>query len=157
MQRITGMDPDVMKKVWEVYASTGARDKAGSILYALGQTQHSYGSQNCRAMCMVQLLLGNVGIAGGGINALRGEPNVQGSTDVGVSSHQAPGYLSWPTGKSHPTLAAYLSKKRMPGLLLQQTQVLGVGTEGMVWRKRHQGKRLLLRSAAENESQARLR
>lgn len=115
VQRITGMDPDVMKKVWEVYASTGARDKAGSILYALGQTQHSYGSQNCRAMCMVQLLLGNVGIAGGGINALRGEPNVQGSTDVGVSSHQAPGYLSWPTGKSHPTLAAYLSKETYAG------------------------------------------
>ena len=109
VHRVTGMDMDVMKKVWDTFASTGRPDKAGSILYALGQTQHSYGSQNCRAMCVVQLLLGNVGIAGGGINALRGEPNVQGSTDVGASSHQAPGYLAWPTAKSHPTLAKYLS------------------------------------------------
>ena len=109
--RVTGMDPDVMKKVWEVFASTGRPDKAGSILYALGQTQHTYGSQNCRAMCVIQLLLGNIGIAGGGINALRGEPNVQGSTDVGASSHQAPAYLSWPTGQAHPKLADYLSKE----------------------------------------------
>ncbi len=109
VHRVTGMDMDVMKKVWDTFASTGRPDKEGSILYALGQTQHSYGSQNCRAMCVVQLLLGNIGIAGGGINALRGEPNVQGSTDVGASSHQAPGYLAWPTAKSHPTLAKYLS------------------------------------------------
>lgn len=109
VHRVTGMDMDVMKKMWDTFASTGRPDKAGSILYALGQTQHSYGSQNCRAMCVVQLLLGNIGIAGGGINALRGEPNVQGSTDVGASSHQAPGYLAWPTAKSHPTLAKYLS------------------------------------------------
>ena len=109
VHRVTGMDMDVMKKVWDTFASTGRPDKAGSILYALGQTQHSYGSQNCRAMCVVQLLLGNIGIAGGGINALRGEPNVQGSTDVGASSHQAPGYLAWPTAKSHPTLAKYRS------------------------------------------------
>ena len=109
VHRVTGMDMDVMKKVWDTFASTGRPDKAGAILYALGQTQHSYGSQNCRAMCVVQLLLGNIGIAGGGINALRGEPNVQGSTDVGASSHQAPGYLAWPTAKSHPTLAKYLS------------------------------------------------
>ena len=109
VERITGMDHDVLMKVYETYASTGRADKAGSILYALGETQHTYGSQNCRIMCVVQLLLGNIGIAGGGINALRGEPNVQGSTDVGASVHQAPGYLSWPTGKSHPTLADYLA------------------------------------------------
>ncbi len=106
---ITGMDPEVMQKVWEVYASTGAPEKSGSILYALGQTQHTYGSQNCRAMCVVQLLLGNIGIAGGGINALRGEPNVQGSTDVGASVPDAPGYLRWPQGRIHKTLADYLA------------------------------------------------
>lgn len=108
VSRVTGMDPDVMKKVWEVYASTGTPERSGSILYALGQTQHTYGSQNCRAMCIVQLLLGNIGIAGGGINALRGEPNVQGSTDVGASVPDMPGYLKWPTGKKHATLADYL-------------------------------------------------
>ena len=108
VSKVTGMDQEVMLKIWQVYASTGKPDRSGSILYALGQTQHTYGSQNCRAMCMVQLLLGNIGVAGGGINALRGEPNVQGSTDVGASVPDAPGYLRWPTGKTHPTLAAYL-------------------------------------------------
>ena len=54
------------------------------IMYAMGQTQHTYGSQNCRAMSVLQLLLGNIGIAGGGLNALRGESNVQGSTDMGM-------------------------------------------------------------------------
>lgn len=111
VSEITGMEKEVMLKIWDVYSSTGRPDKAGSLLYALGQTQHTYGSQNCRAMCIVQLLLGNIGIAGGGINALRGEPNVQGSTDVGASCHQMPAYLSWPTGKKHPTLAAYLEKE----------------------------------------------
>ena len=106
--KVTGMDPEVMMKIWQVYASTGRPDRSGSILYALGQTQHTSGSQNCRAMCIVQLLLGNIGVAGGGINALRGEPNVQGSTDVGASVPDAPGYLKWPTGKKHPTLAKYL-------------------------------------------------
>ena len=45
------------------------------------QTQHTVGVQNIRCSTLVQLLLGNIGVAGGGINALRGEPNVQGSTD----------------------------------------------------------------------------
>ena len=62
-------------------------------------------------MCIIQLLLGNVGVAGGGINALRGEPNVQGSTDVGATMDYAPGYLAWPIQQNHPTLDAYLSKE----------------------------------------------
>ena len=50
----------------------------------MGWTQHTVGTQNIRAMSIIQLLLGNMGIAGGGINALRGESNVQGSTDAGL-------------------------------------------------------------------------
>ncbi|MCF0253781.1 MAG: molybdopterin-dependent oxidoreductase, partial [Duodenibacillus sp.] len=106
--KVTGQDPEVLELVYKTYAETGKPGKAGSILYALGQTQHHYGSQNCRAMCVVQLLLGNIGIAGGGINALRGEPNVQGSTDVACSSPDLPGYLAWPQTK-HKTLADYLA------------------------------------------------
>ena len=48
--KVTGMDPDVMMKIWQVYAGTGKPGKAGALLYALGQTQHTYGGQNCRAM-----------------------------------------------------------------------------------------------------------
>lgn len=111
VSEITGTDEKILEEVYKTYAASGAPDKSASILYALGQTQHTYGSQNCRAMAIVQLLLGNVGMAGGGINALRGEPNVQGSTDVGATMDFTPGYLAWPIQQTHPTLAAYLSKE----------------------------------------------
>lgn len=111
---VTGIDPEVLETVYKTYASTGAPDKSGSILYALGQTQHHYGAQNCRAMCVVQLLLGNIGVAGGGINALRGEPNVQGSTDIGASAPDAPGYLAWPIAQNHRNLAEWCSRETYP-------------------------------------------
>ncbi|MFR3635176.1 MAG: molybdopterin-dependent oxidoreductase, partial [Sutterella sp.] len=111
VSKVTGMDMEVMLKIWEVYAASGRPDRAGALLYALGQTQHTYGCQNCRAMCMVQLLLGNIGVSGGGLNALRGEPNVQGSTDIAANTPDMAGYLAWPHGKTHPTLADYLSKE----------------------------------------------
>ena len=68
------------------------------ILYAMGATQHTYGTQIIRAYGILQLLLGNMGIAGGGINALRGESNVQGSTDHGLLWHILTGYLKVPAG-----------------------------------------------------------
>lgn len=105
---ITGCPKEKLLEVWEVFAATGAPEKAGTILYAMGQTQHTYGSQNVRAMALLQMLLGNVGIAGGGINALRGEANVQGSTDMGTLSHTWPAYLNTPVAAKHPTLAKYL-------------------------------------------------
>jgi len=105
---ITGCPQDKLLEVYEVFASTGAPEKSGTILYAMGQTQHTYGSQNVRAMAVLQLLLGNVGIAGGGINALRGEANVQGSTDMGVLSHILPGYIAVPVASKHPSLAKWL-------------------------------------------------
>lgn len=86
-----------MLKVFEAYSTTGARDKAGTILYAMGWTQHTVGVQNIRAMTIIQLLLGNMGIPGGGVNAMRGESNVQGSTDQGLLYHILPGYLPTPS------------------------------------------------------------
>src|SRR5258708_18149306 len=75
-------------------------------LYALGWTQHTPGSQNIRAMAMIQLLLGNMGVPGGGVNALRGHSNVQGITDLALLSTSTPGYLVLPTEKE-PTYADY--------------------------------------------------
>ena len=68
-------------------------------MYALGWTQHSKGSQNIRTMAMLQLMLGNIGVRGGGMNALRGHSNIQGLTDLGLMSNLLPGYLTLPTEK----------------------------------------------------------
>jgi len=91
---ICGSDPVVLEKVYDVYTSTYKDHLSANIMYAMGTTQHTYGSQNVRSYAMIQLLLGNVGVAGGGINALRGESNVQGSTDMCLLWHILPGYLS---------------------------------------------------------------
>jgi formate dehydrogenase major subunit len=106
---ITGVSKKNLLKVYEIYASTGVPDKAGTECYALGWTQHTVGSQNIRTMSIIQLLLGNMGIAGGGINALRGEPNVQGSTDHAILFNVLPGYLKTPAA-SLQTLDQYLKK-----------------------------------------------
>ena len=93
---ITGTPEQDLERVYKAYAATGVPEKAGTVLYAMGWTQHTVGVQNIRAMSIVQSLLGNMGIAGGGVNALRGESNVQGSTDHALLFHIWPGYLPTP-------------------------------------------------------------
>ncbi len=107
---VTGTPKEDLLKVYETYASTAAPDKVGTEMYAMGWTQHTVGTQNIRAMTIIQLLLGNMGMAGGGINALRGESNVQGSTDHALLFHILPGYLGTPSG-SNETLEKYLEAK----------------------------------------------
>ena len=102
----TGTPKEDLLRVYEMYSSTGQRGKAGTIMYAMGWTQHTVGVQNIRAMAIIQQLLGNMGIAGGGVNALRGESNVQGSTDHCILYHIWPGYLKTPKA-SLASLAAY--------------------------------------------------
>jgi formate dehydrogenase major subunit len=94
---VTGTDKETYTKVCETYARTGGIGKSGTIMYAMGTTQHTHGTQNIRTYAILQLLLGNIGVAGGGINALRGESNVQGSTDHCLLFHILPGYLTPPT------------------------------------------------------------
>jgi formate dehydrogenase major subunit len=103
---ITGTPMDDLIKVYKAYGLTGSPNKAGTILYAMGWTQHTVGVQNIRTMSIIQLLLGNMGIAGGGVNALRGESNVQGSTDHALLFHILPGYLPTPRAQ-WATLADY--------------------------------------------------
>jgi formate dehydrogenase major subunit len=109
VSEIAGTPKDKLEEVYRLYASTGKPNKVGTELYAMGWTQHTIGTQNIRAMCIVQLLLGNMGMAGGGINALRGESNVQGSTDQGLLFHILPGYLPAPSA-SVIDLKAYIEK-----------------------------------------------
>ncbi len=107
VESVTGCPKDTIAKVAELIGSTCKQDKVATVMYAMGITQHTVGTQNVRALAILQTLLGNMGLAGGGINALRGESNVQGSTDHGLLFHLLPGYLPAPNTKLHPTFAKY--------------------------------------------------
>ncbi len=96
VERICGTPKDKFLHVCEMMASTATPDRAATVMYALGWTQHSVGSQMIRTGAMVQLLLGNIGIAGGGMNALRGHSNIQGLTDLGLLTDSLPGYMTLP-------------------------------------------------------------
>jgi formate dehydrogenase-N alpha subunit len=118
VENICGTPQADFQKVCEVLASTSAVDRTTTFLYALGWTQHSVGSQNIRTMAMIQLLLGNMGMAGGGVNALRGHSNIQGLTDLGLLSTSLSGYLTLPKEDQHDLesyLAANTPKATLPG------------------------------------------
>ncbi len=110
VERVCGTPQAKFLQVCELLASTHTPDRAGTILYALGWTQHSIGSQIIRTGAMMQLLLGNIGIAGGGMNALRGHSNIQGLTDLGLMSNLLPGYLTLPN-EAEQDFDAYIAKR----------------------------------------------
>jgi len=93
VSEICGCPPDDFKKTAEIITSTYTPDRTGTILYALGWTHHSHSVQLIHAAAMLQLLLGNIGMPGGGLNALRGHANIQGGTDCGMAFHNLPGYI----------------------------------------------------------------
>ncbi len=94
VSKITGTPKDKFLKVCEMIAETSRPNKVMTIMYALGWTQHSQGSQMIRTGAIMQLLLGNIGLPGGGMNALRGHSNIQGLTDLGLLSTSLTGYMS---------------------------------------------------------------
>src|SRR5215470_8216586 len=110
VERICGTPKDKFLKVAGMIAETSSPTKAMTSMYALGWTQHSKGSQNIRCMAMLQLVLGNIGIRGGGMNALRGHSNIQGLTDIGLMSNLIPGYLTLPTDRE-ADLTSYMSTR----------------------------------------------
>ena len=120
VSRITGTPKDKFLKVCEYIASTAAPDKAMTIMYALGWTQHSQGSQMIRTAAIMQLLLGNIGLAGGGMNALRGHSNIQGLTDLGLLSNTLPGYMTLPRD-SEQDLETYYKPRALKPLRPNQT------------------------------------
>jgi formate dehydrogenase major subunit len=115
VEEITGAPKDRFLEVCKQIATTATPNRTMTSLYALGWTQHSVGAQNIRAMAMIQLLLGNVGMAGGGVNALRGHSNIQGLTDLGVLSDLLPGYLTVPL-EADADLNTYLTKRTLKPL-----------------------------------------
>jgi len=108
VSRICGCSADDFVKTAEVITSTYTADRAGTIMYALGWTHHSHSVQLIHAAAMLQLLLGNIGRPGGGLNALRGHANIQGGTDCGMAYHNLPGYIPVPKAADQ-TLDAFVS------------------------------------------------
>ena len=112
VERITGIPQDQFLKAADLFTSVrkdGDMKKAATIIYAVGWTQHTFGTQIIRTAAMLQLLLGNVGRAGGGVNALRVHSNIQGATDMGGVFDIFPGYLK--VGNPTDTdFAAYIKR-----------------------------------------------
>ena len=118
VSRICGTPQDKFLQICQMLGEMSAPTKVSTIMYALGWTQHTVGSQNIRTMAMIQLLLGNMGRPGGGVNALRGHANVQGVTDMNAYSEVLSGYLSAPTDAGDTRekyLAARTGKPLRPG------------------------------------------
>jgi len=112
VERITGIPRDQFLKACDMFTSIrkdGDMKKVGTIIYAVGWTQHTFGTQIIRTAAMIQLLLGNVGRAGGGVNALRGHSNIQGATDMAGLYESLPGYLKAPI-PADANLAAFLKR-----------------------------------------------
>jgi formate dehydrogenase major subunit len=118
--RVCGTPKDRFLKICELIASTADAKRAMTIMYALGWTQHSTGTQMIRTAAIVQLLLGNIGIEGGGMNALRGHSNIQGLTDLGLLSNSLPGYLTL-ARDSEQHLEDYLKPRALKPLRPDQT------------------------------------
>jgi formate dehydrogenase major subunit len=87
-ERVTGVPGPQLKRV----AQTLATSKPSTVIWCMGITQHTVGNANVRALCALQLALGNIGVAGGGANIYRGHDNVQGATDLGLDVTTLPGY-----------------------------------------------------------------
>jgi formate dehydrogenase major subunit len=114
--RVYGMDkvrdeilakwtPDKVKEACGVDEATTfkvakimAENRPGTIVWCMGQTQHTIGNAMVRASCLLQLSLGNIGVTGGGANIFRGHDNVQGATDVGPNPDSLPGYYGLAEG-----------------------------------------------------------
>ena len=120
VERICGTPRDKFLTVCEMIGECSSPTKTMTSMYALGWTQHSKGAQNIRGMAMLQLILGNIGVRGGGMNALRGHSNIQGLTDIGLMSNLIPGYLNIPTEKE-ADWTTYMSTRGFKPIVPNQT------------------------------------
>ena len=120
VERICGTPREKFLQVARMVAECASPTKTMTSMYALGWTQHTHGAQNIRGMAMLQLILGNIGVRGGGMNALRGHSNIQGLTDLGLMSHLLTGYLNMPT-EAEPDFETYMKSRQFKPLRPGQT------------------------------------
>ncbi|HEM61794.1 MAG TPA: formate dehydrogenase-N subunit alpha, partial [Chloroflexi bacterium] len=115
----TGTPKDVFAKACEAFAATGAPDKAGAIVCSSGAAQHAAGTQMVRSYYILQLLLGNIGVAGGGVNGIAGASNGLGCTLQGRLFNALPGDVPMPAAADE-TLEAYLGRVTAPAATMEK-------------------------------------
>ena len=110
VEEVCGVPKEQFLQVAEALCDNSGPERTSAIAYAVGWTQHTVGVQIIRAASIIQLLLGNIGRPGGGILALRGHANIQGSTDIPTLYNVLPSYIPMPHPQGHATLAEFVAK-----------------------------------------------
>lgn len=112
VEEVCGVPREAFSAVCDALTANSGRERTSAFVYAVGWTQHSVGSQYIRAASVLQLLLGNIGRPGGGIQALRGHASIQGSSDIPTLFNLLPGYLPMPHAHAHEDLDAFIAASR---------------------------------------------
>ncbi len=112
VEQVCGVPRETFLRVCDALTRNSGRDRTSAFVYAVGWTQHSTGVQVIRAASVLQLLLGNIGRPGGGIQALRGHANIQGSSDIPTLFNLLPGYLPMPHAHEKETLESFIEASR---------------------------------------------
>jgi formate dehydrogenase major subunit len=121
VSEVTGIPEEKFVEIAEIFGATGTADKAGNVVYAVGLTHHTTGVQIIRGIGILQMLLGNVGKPGGGVNAERGHANIQGNTDNAQSWEILPATWrfrgpAWKPSMATSTRRPSLSSIRTPSI-----------------------------------------
>ena len=134
VQEVCGVDEATVFKA----AKTMADNRPSTIVWCMGQTQHSIGNAMVRASCILQLALGNIGVSGGGANIFRGHDNVQGATDVGPNPDSLPGYYGVAEGSWKHFATAWkldydwLAKRFAPGMMTKAGMTVSRWIDGVL-------------------------
>ncbi|MEU8349684.1 MULTISPECIES: formate dehydrogenase [unclassified Streptomyces] len=112
VEQVCGISREDFLAVCDALTENSGRDRTSAFVYAVGWTQHTVGAQYIRAASVLQLLLGNIGRPGGGIQALRGHASIQGSSDIPTLFNLLPGYLPMPHAHAHEDLDAFVLASR---------------------------------------------
>jgi formate dehydrogenase major subunit len=134
VQEACGVDEATCFKV----AKMMAENRPSTVVWCMGQTQHTTGNAVVRASCILQLALGNVGVSGGGANIFRGHDNVQGATDIGPNPDSLPGYYGLAEGawkhfaKVWGVDFEWIKKQYAPGMLTKPGMTVSRWIDGVL-------------------------
>src|SRR5574337_1266033 len=134
VEEVTGVPEAQVYKVAEMMA----KNRPSTLVWCMGQTQHSIGNAMVRASCIVQLALGNIGVPGGGANIFRGHDNVQGATDIGPNPDSLPGYYGLAEGSFKHFANAWnvdvewIRKQYAPGMMAKPGMTVSRWIDGVL-------------------------